>query len=95
MNFSSDTVVIIELVDDKIAVISCNGSGFKILSNTDIQQFSKFVKMSLDPRLLMWLLKGPKYAVWNNAAVGSHIFYKRNPEIYERPVFYCMSFFHS
>ncbi len=95
VNFSSDTVVLIELVDDKIAVISCNGNGFKILSNVDIPQFSKFIKMSLDPRLLVRLLKGPKFAIWNNAEIGSHIIYKRNPEIYERALFYCMSFFHS
>lgn len=95
MNFSSDTVVLIDLVDDKTAIISCNGNGFEILSNVNTSQFSKFVKMSVDPRLLAWLLKGPRFAVWNNAEIGSHIFYERNPEIYERPLFYCMSFFHS
>jgi len=95
LNFSSDTTVLIELGNDKIAAISCNGNGFEILSKNQIEKFSKFVKMSLDTRLLAWLLKGPKFAIWNNAEIGSHIFYERNPDIYERSLFYCMSFFHS
>ena len=95
LNFLTDTVVIISLNDDQNAVITCNGSGYKILPTRDLHKFKKYVKMSLDLKLLSWLLKGPRFASWNNAEIGSHIYYERSPDIYERGLFYCMNFFHS
>ena len=38
----------------------------------------------MDSRLLKWLLMGPRFAHWNNAEIGSHIKYYRNPDKYER-----------
>lgn len=53
-----------------------------------------YVTMELDLRLLKRILKGPKYAHWNNAEIGSHIWYSRNPNRYERSAYYCMNYFH-
>jgi UDP-MurNAc hydroxylase len=94
LGFSSDTVIMLNLLE-KIVIITCNGNGYKIISSQETAQFNKYVKMTLDPRLLAWLLKGPRYAVWNNAEIGSHIHFERKPNVYERGLFYCMSFFHS
>ena len=65
-----------------------------ILLLEQTKKFSKFVRMTVDPRLLKWLLLGPAFAHWNNAEIGSHITYERNPNIFERGLFYCMNFFH-
>ena len=53
-----------------------------------------FVSFKTDPRLLRWLLKGPRYAHWSNAEIGSHIQYMRRPNIYERGLYYVLSSFH-
>mgnify|MGYP007094928726 CR=1 FL=1 len=51
--------------------------------------------MSLDRKLLKQILSGPKMAHWNVAENGSHIEFERNPDVYERGIYYCMSFFYS
>ena len=57
-------------------------------------KIKNFVKMELDLRLLKWILDGPKFAVWNNAEIGSHIQFSRNPDKYERGLYYSLSYFH-
>ena len=32
-----------------------------------------YTEIETDPRLLVKLLSGPKYAHWNNAEIGSHL----------------------
>ena len=51
--------------------------------------------VKIDTRLFFEILKGPRYAHWNNAEIGSHIKYFRNPDSYDRGLFYCMNFLHS
>ena len=94
IGFSSETNIILDLSQEKFLVISTNGGGYRISDNIDLEHFTKFVKISLDTRFLKWLLKGPKYAHWNNAEIGSHLTYQRNPEIYERGLYYSLNFFH-
>jgi len=53
-----------------------------------------FVMYKTDPRLLKWLLMGPRYAHWNNAEIGSHINFFRYPNIFERNVYASMCYFH-
>jgi len=38
---------------------------------------------------------GPKFAHWNVAENGSHIIFDREPNIYERGLYYCLSFFYA
>ena len=54
-----------------------------------------FILMDLDFRLLYRILRGPKFGHWSNADVGSHIKYTKKPNIFERGIYHCMSFFHS
>ena len=53
------------------------------------------ILIETDERLLYWLLQGPKKAHWNNAEIGSHIQFRRLPNIYERGLMYCLNFFYS
>ncbi len=93
IGFESDTTILIEISSKKILEMSCNGKGYKILEGK--KDYKKFVKLTLDKRLLRWLLKGPRYAYWGTAENGSHIIFERKPEIYERGLYYCMSFFYA
>ena len=95
LNWSSDTIVLIKLSNTNYILITCNGNGWKVISSDDTAKYEKYVKMSLDKRLLKWILMGPRYGHWNQAEGGSHIMYERKPNIYERALFYCMSYFYS
>lgn len=94
LGFSTNTTVIVPLINNHCALISMKGEGLKIQKDNQIPN-KNFVKLTVDPKLLWRILKGPKYAHWQNAEVGSHIQYSRKPEIFERSLYYCMNFFHS
>lgn len=53
-----------------------------------------FIKIELNHNLLHRLLRGPRFGHWNNAMIGSHLQYFRKPDIFERGLYHCMSFFH-
>tara|TARA_B100000029_G_scaffold196537_1_gene194605 strand:+ start:2502 stop:3836 length:1335 start_codon:yes stop_codon:yes gene_type:complete len=93
IGFNSDTMILIKINNEKFLSISCNGQGYKIIKKID--NVERFVLLTLDKRLLLWLLKGPRFAYWGTAENGSHIIFERNPDIYERGLYYSLSFFYS
>ena len=95
LGFSSETVIIIGITEEKFLLISANGNGYKIIKKNELIKFKNYVKILLDSRLLMRILGGPKNAHWNNAEIGSHLTFERNPNYYERGLYYCLSFFHA
>ena len=95
INYNSDKVILIKIIEDKILVISCNGSGYKIIPETEKKDFKNFVLVELDDRLLNLLLLGPKFAHWNNAEIGSHLRFYRYPDVFERAQYHCLCYFHS
>jgi UDP-MurNAc hydroxylase len=94
LNFSSDTKIIIDLPEQQFLVMSSNGTGYEIMFTNNLP-ISKFLRIQTDPKLLKRLLQGPKFAHWNNAEIGSHLMFKRMPNVYERGLFYCLNFFHA
>lgn len=66
-----------------------------LVKKADIKKSKSCVVYDLDDRLLRQILKGPKFAHWNNAEIGSHIKFYRKPNIFERNLYYAMSFFHN
>jgi UDP-MurNAc hydroxylase len=53
-----------------------------------------YMSIVADPRLLKWLLSGPKHAHWNNAEIGSHLtFDLKGPR--ELALSLLMSYFHA
>ncbi len=52
------------------------------------------VRITVDHNLLHRLLRGPRFAHWNNAEIGSHLQYFRKPDAFERGLYYCMCFLH-
>ncbi len=93
IGFFSDTIVYIKIDNKNFIQISLNGSGYEIVNS--IAKDCNYVIYNVDLRLLFKILKGPKYAHWNNAEIGSHIQYKRSPNIFERGLYHSMCFFHS
>ncbi len=94
ISFSSDSTILIDLPENSFVAVSCCGQGFNVFSNNESKKFSDFIRLTIDPRLLKWLFLGPAYAHWSSAEIGSHITYERNPNIFERSLYYCMSFFY-
>jgi len=61
--------------------------------NDDINKYKVRMILSLDIRLLKWLLYGPDKAHWSDADLGSHLRYERVGSIYKRGLFYCWNNF--
>jgi len=93
--YSSDWKIFLDLPKKKSVEISCDGSGYKLVNHDQSNSCRKFLRFTLDPRLLKWILEGPKKAHWNNAEIGSHIKFEREPDIYDRALHYCFNFFYS
>jgi len=95
IGFNSDTKVILPITDQTSVEISLNGNGYKILPTAEAKNDEKFVMFKVNKKLLKNLLRGPRFAHWNNAEVGSHIKFFRKPDIFERAIYWCMCFFHA
>jgi UDP-MurNAc hydroxylase len=85
-------------------VVVTDGNGFRVgfgadhaprhLEPSQVEQLPSFVEITVDRRLLGRLLKGPRFAHWNNAEIGSHLHYRRKPDVFERALYYSLSSFH-
>ncbi|WP_435346401.1 MBL fold metallo-hydrolase [Haloarchaeobius sp. HRN-SO-5] len=95
IGFESDTTILLDLVEDTVAAISLRGEGIEYVSQAQSEEIDEYVRMRIDPRLLHKILRGPQYAHYNNAQIGSHVHFAKEPDIYERPVYYCMNYFHA
>lgn len=93
ISFSSETNVRIHLLNGVYARVSMSGEGYEFVDEES--RSPPFVEYRVDSRLLHQILEGPQHAHWNNAEIGSHITFYRNPNDYERGLYYCMNFFHS
>lgn len=95
INFSSETKVFFSFCNDMYIEMSTNGFGYSIVNESEIDKKQNILIVNIDTRLFFEILKGPRFAHWNNAEIGSHITYFRNPDVYDRGLFYCMNFLHS
>ena len=95
LNFESNTDILLDVSNDEYLRVSCKGSGCVLMPKSNENKLKKYVTISLDKRLLKDILEGPKKAHWNNADIGSHIKWKRVPNVYERGIYHCLNFFHS
>lgn len=69
--------------------------GWSIVAKVDREE--PYVSISCDQRLLTRLLSGPRDgAHWNNAQIGSHITFDRQPvELYEPALYHLLSYLHA
>jgi len=93
IGYSSNTFVIVDMVESFFLVINLNKMEYRIERNIDFSNLN-FLRLNLDPRLLLRILKGPRFAHWNNASIGSHIKFDRSSSNYDRGLHYCLNFLH-
>ena len=74
--------------------ISCKGNGYEVIDKKELKD-ARYVTYEVDYKLLYRILRGPRYAHWNNAEIGSHILFSRRPEVYERGLYFSMNYFHA
>ena len=91
IEFSSNTTLIIQ--SDKIAFNFKVNKKPDILSETQLIN-EPYVKVTVDHNLLHRLLRGPRFAHWNNAEIGSHLHFDRRPNVFERGLYHCLCFMH-
>jgi UDP-MurNAc hydroxylase len=95
IGYESEADVFVRFVDDTYMRMPLDGTGFDYVNGVPEQDGRKQYIIRSDPKLMLRILKGPKHAHFNNAEIGSHIHWAIRPDVYERAVFYCLSFFHS
>jgi UDP-MurNAc hydroxylase len=93
INFVSNTCVLVKLKDDLYVKLNFDGSAFELIDNKN--DIESYVEYQLSLKLLNRILKGPRYAHWNNAEIGSHIKFCRVPNTFERGLYHAMCFFHA
>jgi UDP-MurNAc hydroxylase len=94
LRFSTKTIIFIYLMENMVLKIHNDSDTHEIIHEENIAKCDRFVTYRMHPKLLLRILKGPRYAHINNAEIGSHIRFTRKPEIYERKLYYSMNFFH-
>ena len=92
--FSDITTDILIDFGNKIILLPSDNSPVEI-KNINYTPNKDFIKLKLDPRLLKRILMGPRYAHWNNAEIGSHIEYYRQPNIFNRNLHLSICYFHN
>lgn len=95
IGLETKTDVIVYLGEDLVTRVSMNGDGWEFANPTMAERRDRYVSYKTDPRLLLQILKGPRFAHWNNAEIGSHIQFDRQPNDFERGLYHVMNFFHA
>ncbi|WP_416839111.1 MBL fold metallo-hydrolase [Haloferax sp. DFSO52] len=98
IGYSTDTHVLIPLVDDQWVDLRLNGDGYEFGSKPDLDHLADtdgYVVLDTDDRLLRRLLDGDDKAHWADAKIGSHITVFKQPDIYERGLYNCMGSFYA
>lgn len=61
-----------------------DGEGYELIPESKIGTGpERHVTMEMDSRLFKWILEGPHKAHYNNAEIGGHILYDKDPNTYE------------
>ena len=94
IGFSSDTRVRIHVADNRVVELSMNGNGHETRRTSDLAEAKPYISFRTDHRLLKRLLMGPRHAHWNNAEIGSHVEFRREPDQYERGLHHAVCFLH-
>ena len=92
IEFTSNTKLVVR--SDDIAFQFGTDSLVETIS-VDSKLVEPYVRIDVDHNLLHRLLRGPRYAHWNNAEIGSHITYLRKPNNFERGLYHRMCFLHA
>ncbi len=97
----ADKVKEIEFATDTQIVLKTDKASYVFGTSREVEKLDlhhsaaePFVQISLDHNLLHRLVRGPRFAHWNNAEIGSHLQYLRKPDRFERGLYHALNFFH-
>lgn len=94
INFTTDTRLLIQISDNEVVRLPF-GDQWSVQNLSEETQTPGYVLIACDTRLLLQMLKGPRFAHWNNAEIGSHLRFQREPDIFERSIYHCLCFLHT
>ena len=95
IGFKTNTKIIITLSSDKYLVIDMSKQMPVYKFSDSYEKIAKpNILFELDNRLLFDVLRGPRYAHWNNVEIGSLMRMKRNPDVYEQGIHLSLCYFH-
>ncbi|WP_290814834.1 MBL fold metallo-hydrolase [Halovivax sp.] len=95
IGFRSPTTVLVSLVDGAYLELTMNGDGYRTVDDPDVDDYDRYVKFEVDPRLLKRLFEGPHSAYWADAKIGSHLGISKEPDVYERGLYNSLGSFHA
>ncbi len=90
VTFKSDIIFDIE---NRFIKIDKNNNEVTLVKKEDLKD--NYVIFKIDIRLFELLLKGPRYASWNDAEGGSHLTFFRKPNVFDRGLHQLMQHFHN
>ena len=96
IGFLTKTKIFIKLNKSKALFIDISNVNPKYsIVSSNIKKITKpYIYFDLDNRLLYNVLKGPRYAHWNNIEIGSLLRIKREPEQYEQGIHLVLCYLH-
>lgn len=96
LGYKSDTQVFIKFDEEKYIFVSMSGEGCRVVFENEFIKIRSepFIIMEMDSRLLTKILNGPSFAHWDNADTGSHIIYRKFPNIFEKGIYHTICYFH-
>lgn len=72
LGFDTRTRALVTLGNGECVRLCLDGRGYDVVDDDIAKSDDAFVLLRTDLRLLLWLLKGPRYAHWDSAEIGSH-----------------------
>ena len=76
--------LLFDLQNGEFACINLNDTTLRIIN--DISIINNYHRFQLDARLLKRVLRGPRFANWNNIEIGALLNFARKPDVYRMDV---------
>ena len=94
-NINIKSNIFLDFNSSKMIAIQPSLNEFNLIDPKKIESSQNYVIYKLDKNLLYNILQGPRFAHWNNAEIGSHIKFFRNPNKFERNLYLGMCYYHN
>ncbi len=90
VGIKEDHTVYVPLTEGKMLSLPLGAEGYKIVDEASPRAESHSY-FRMDPRLTLRVLKGPRFANWNNIEIGAHLEFDRKPDTYRQDVHILMN----
>ncbi len=80
-------------IEDKYIKVDKETNEVKLIQKKELK--NNYIILKIDIRLFELLLKGPRYASWNDAEGGSHLTFLRKPDVFDRGLHQLLQHFHN